>query len=135
MINTTTVNKFLDIKNANSTIYSFNKVFFLQTGLSSNLSILSVLYSGGVMMSDAKISVGDLTSFMLYAAFVGISFRGEENQKFLKMQQPNTVNNIINPSQFLELFFFLNRKFKYISLPKSQVNFILLTFRVCSHFI
>jgi len=37
------------------------------------------------MMSDAQISVGDLTSFLLYAGFVGISFGGEENKKFLKM--------------------------------------------------
>ena len=37
------------------------------------------------MMSDAQISVGDLTSFLLYAGFVGISFGGEENKNFLKM--------------------------------------------------
>ena len=60
-------------------------MFFLQTGLSGNVIILSVLYSGGVMMSDAQISVGDLTSFLLYAGFVGISFGGEENKKCLKM--------------------------------------------------
>ena len=65
--------------------YNFNKVYFLQTGLSGNVIILSVLYSGGVMMSDAQISVGDLTSFLLYAGFVGISFGGEENKNFLKM--------------------------------------------------
>ena len=58
---------------------------FLQTGLSGNVIILSVLYSGGVMMSDAQISVGDLTSFLLYAGFVGISFGGEENKNLLKM--------------------------------------------------
>ena len=58
---------------------------FLQTGLSGNVIILSVLYSGGVMMSDAQISVGDLTSFLLYAGFVGISFGGEENKNVLKM--------------------------------------------------
>lgn len=61
------------------------RCFFLQTGLSGNVIILSVLYSGGVMMSDAQISVGDLTSFLLYAGFVGISFGGEENKKCLKM--------------------------------------------------
>ena len=38
--------------------------------------MLSVLYSGGMMMTDAQISVGDLTSFLLYAGFVGISFGG-----------------------------------------------------------
>lgn len=47
-----------------------------QTGLSGNIIMLSVLYSGGMMMTDAQISVGDLTSFLLYAGFVGISFGG-----------------------------------------------------------
>ena len=58
------------------------------------------------MLSDAQISVGDLASFLLYAGFVGISFRGEENKKLCK--QLNTVNNIINSSLSLELIFFLN---------------------------
>jgi len=51
-------------------------VFFGFTGLSGNVIMLSVLYSGGMMMTDAQISVGDLTSFLLYAGFVGISFGG-----------------------------------------------------------
>ena len=50
--------------------------FLFQTGLSGNVIMLSVLYSGGMMMTDAQISVGDLTSFLLYAGFVGISFGG-----------------------------------------------------------
>lgn len=29
------------------------------------------------MMTDAQITVGDLTSFLLYAGFVGISFGGK----------------------------------------------------------
>jgi len=52
--------------------------FFFQTGLSGNVIMLSVLYSGGMMMTDAQISVGDLTSFLLYAGFVGISFGGNK---------------------------------------------------------
>lgn len=73
-------------KNANmSTLYSFNKVFFLQIDLSFKVTILFVLYIGGRMMSDAQISVGDLSSFLIYAGFVGTSFRGEENQTFLNM--------------------------------------------------
>ena len=39
--------------------------------------MLSVLYSGGMMMTSAQISVGDLASFLLYAGFVGISFGGK----------------------------------------------------------
>ena len=35
--------------------------------------ILSVLYYGGKLMNEAQISVGDLSSFLLYAVFVGIS--------------------------------------------------------------
>ena len=49
-----------------------------QTGLSGNIIMLSVLYSGGMMMTGAQISVGDLTSFLLYAGFVGISFGGNK---------------------------------------------------------
>lgn len=41
--------------------------------------MLAVLYSGGMMMTDAQITVGDLTSFLLYAGFVGISFGGKSN--------------------------------------------------------
>lgn len=43
--------------------------------------MLSVLYSGGMMMTDAQISVGDLTSFLLYAGFVGISFGGTVRER------------------------------------------------------
>lgn len=86
LVNTTTANKCLYSKrNANSTVYSFNRVFFLQIRLSFKVTILFVLYIGGGMMSDSQISVGDLTSFLLYAGFVGISFGGEENKNFLKM--------------------------------------------------
>ena len=35
--------------------------------------VLAVLYSGGMMVTDSQISVGNLTSFLLYAAYVGIS--------------------------------------------------------------
>lgn len=47
--------------------------------------MLAVLYSGGMMMTDAQITVGDLTSFLLYAGFVGISFGGKS--KFNVFQQ------------------------------------------------
>ena len=36
------------------------------------------------MMSDVQISVGDLSSFLIYAGFVGTSFRGEENKKIFE---------------------------------------------------
>ncbi|XP_074617350.1 ATP-binding cassette sub-family B member 10, mitochondrial-like isoform X2 [Acropora palmata] len=44
--------------------------------LSIKVIILFVLYIGGRMMSDVQISVGDLSSFLIYAGFVGTSFRG-----------------------------------------------------------
>jgi len=50
---------------------------FIQTGFSGNCVVLTVLYCGGVMMTDSLISVGDLTSFLLYTGFVGISVGGK----------------------------------------------------------
>lgn len=35
-----------------------------------------VLYSGGCMMIDSQITVGALTSFMLYTVYVGVSIAG-----------------------------------------------------------
>ncbi|KAK3596017.1 hypothetical protein CHS0354_032540 [Potamilus streckersoni] len=51
-------------------------IFWASTGLSGNIVVLSVFYAGGMMMSDSMISVGELSSFLLYAAYVGISIGG-----------------------------------------------------------
>ncbi|KAF8764683.1 hypothetical protein HNY73_022736 [Argiope bruennichi] len=51
-------------------------IFFGMTGFSGNLIILSVLYYGGSMMSTNQITIGGLSSFLLYAAYVGISIGG-----------------------------------------------------------
>ncbi|XP_041351268.1 ATP-binding cassette sub-family B member 10, mitochondrial-like [Gigantopelta aegis] len=51
-------------------------IFWGSTGLSGNVIVLSVLYYGGIMMTEAQITVGDLSAFLLYAAYVGISFGG-----------------------------------------------------------
>ncbi|GIY24325.1 ATP-binding cassette sub-family B member 10, mitochondrial [Caerostris darwini] len=51
-------------------------MFFGMTGFSGNLIILSVLYYGGTMMSENQITIGSLSSFLLYAAYVGISIGG-----------------------------------------------------------
>lgn len=53
--------------------------FFGLTGFSGNLIILSVLYYGGQMMSENIITIGGLSSFLLYAAYVGISIGGMSN--------------------------------------------------------
>ncbi|KAI9362882.1 P-loop containing nucleoside triphosphate hydrolase protein [Pilaira anomala] len=50
--------------------------FFGGAGLSGNLAVLAVLWSGGQMVMDNVITIGELTSFMLYTAYVGTSLGG-----------------------------------------------------------
>lgn len=50
--------------------------FYGWTGLSGNMIILTVLYYGGSLVTTNVISVGNLTSFILYAAYVGIGLSG-----------------------------------------------------------
>ncbi|XP_030036699.2 ATP-binding cassette sub-family B member 10, mitochondrial isoform X1 [Manduca sexta] len=50
--------------------------FYGLTGLSGNTIIILVLYYGGSMVATEQLSVGNLTSFLLYAAYVGISIGG-----------------------------------------------------------
>ncbi|XP_023932001.1 ATP-binding cassette sub-family B member 10, mitochondrial-like isoform X2 [Lingula anatina] len=51
-------------------------VFFGSTGLAGNGLVLSVFYVGSRMMHDSQITVGDLTSFLMYAFYIGISLSG-----------------------------------------------------------
>lgn len=51
-------------------------VFWGSTGLSGNMVVLSVFYFGGMMMSESQLSVGDLSAFLLYAAYIGVSIGG-----------------------------------------------------------
>ncbi|XP_074846289.1 ATP-binding cassette sub-family B member 10, mitochondrial [Carettochelys insculpta] len=51
-------------------------VFFGATGLSGNMIVLSVLYKGGLLMGSAHMTVGELSSFLMYAFWVGISIGG-----------------------------------------------------------
>ena len=51
-------------------------LFFGGAGLSGNLIMLAILYYGGMMVQSGAISVGDLTSFFLYTAYVGTSVIG-----------------------------------------------------------
>lgn len=51
-------------------------IFYGMTGFSGNAIILSVLYYGGIMVSESDISIGDLSSFLLYAAYIGVSIGG-----------------------------------------------------------
>ncbi|KFP71046.1 hypothetical protein N310_12065, partial [Acanthisitta chloris] len=50
--------------------------FFGATGLSGNIIVLSVLYKGGLLMGSAYMTVGELSSFLMYAFWVGISIGG-----------------------------------------------------------
>ncbi|KAI7864103.1 P-loop containing nucleoside triphosphate hydrolase protein [Spinellus fusiger] len=53
-----------------------NAAFFGGAGLSGNLVVLAVLWYGGVMVAESAITIGELTSFMLYTAYVGTSLGG-----------------------------------------------------------
>lgn len=51
-------------------------IFWGMTGLSGNLIVLAVFYYGGIMMTESQITIGDLSAFLLYAAYVGVSVGG-----------------------------------------------------------
>ncbi|KIW15693.1 hypothetical protein PV08_05743 [Exophiala spinifera] len=50
--------------------------FFSTTGFMGNMTILSLLYVGGGMVSNGTISIGELTSFLMYTAYAGSSMFG-----------------------------------------------------------
>ncbi|XP_076830116.1 ATP-binding cassette sub-family B member 10, mitochondrial isoform X1 [Brachyhypopomus gauderio] len=50
--------------------------FYGATGLSGNIIILSVLYKGGLLMASDHMTVGELSSFLMYAFWVGVSIAG-----------------------------------------------------------
>jgi putative ABC transport system ATP-binding protein len=50
--------------------------FFSSTGLMGNLTILMLLSFGGSQVRSGAISIGELTSFMMYTAFAGSSLFG-----------------------------------------------------------
>ncbi|KAM4828480.1 ATP-binding cassette sub-family B member 10, mitochondrial [Thomomys bottae] len=50
--------------------------FFGAAGLSGNLIVLAVLYKGGLLMGTAHMTVGELSSFLMYAFWVGLSIGG-----------------------------------------------------------
>ncbi|XP_057377426.1 ATP-binding cassette sub-family B member 10, mitochondrial-like [Daphnia carinata] len=51
-------------------------IFFALTGLSGNAIIISVLYYGGLMVTESSLTAGQLSAFLLYAAYVTISLSG-----------------------------------------------------------
>eukprot|EP00096_Caligus_rogercresseyi_P011633 TRINITY_DN4643_c0_g1_i2.p1 TRINITY_DN4643_c0_g1~~TRINITY_DN4643_c0_g1_i2.p1 ORF type:complete len:414 (+),score=52.51 TRINITY_DN4643_c0_g1_i2:51-1292(+) len=50
--------------------------FYGMTGLTGNLIILSVMFYGGFMVTEDAITVGNLTSFILYSGYVGVGLNG-----------------------------------------------------------
>ncbi|KAF7297960.1 ATP-binding cassette transporter [Mycena chlorophos] len=48
-----------------------SSLFFASTGWSGNVTVLCLLGYGGTLVSRGEISVGDLTSLLLYTAYVG----------------------------------------------------------------
>lgn len=50
--------------------------FFSSTGFLGNMTILSLLYVGGGMVSSGAITIGELTSFLMYTAYAGSSLFG-----------------------------------------------------------
>ncbi|KAF2431546.1 ABC multidrug transporter [Tothia fuscella] len=50
--------------------------FFSTTGFMGNLTILALLYVGGGMVKSGTISIGELTSFLMYTAYAGSSLFG-----------------------------------------------------------
>ena len=50
--------------------------FFSSSGFLGNITILALLYSGGSMVKSGVISIGDLTSFLMYTAYAGSSLFG-----------------------------------------------------------
>ncbi|KAJ1982875.1 ATP-binding cassette permease mdl1 [Dimargaris xerosporica] len=54
----------------------FSGLFFGGAGLSGNLAIMAVLGVGGNMVAQQLLTIGQLTSFLLYTAYVGSSLSG-----------------------------------------------------------
>ena len=69
----TQVRKIFDLGKRESII---SATFFSTTGFMGNMTILSLLYVGGGMVSNGTISIGELTSFLMYTAYAGSSLFG-----------------------------------------------------------
>lgn len=50
--------------------------YFSATGMMGNMTILALLYVGGGMVQSGAISIGELTSFLMYTAYAGSSLFG-----------------------------------------------------------
>ncbi|XP_005102782.1 ATP-binding cassette sub-family B member 10, mitochondrial [Aplysia californica] len=115
-------------------------IFWGFTGFSGNVIIISVFYFGGLMMLDSSITVGDLSAFLLYAAYVGVSMGGltsfytEVNRGIaashriwqLIDRQPqieldHVVKSLSQPAQLEGDIRFHGVTFSYPSRPEAQI--------------
>jgi putative ABC transport system ATP-binding protein len=53
--------------------------FYGSTGFAGNMAILTLLYAGGAMVNSGAITIGELTSFLMYAVYAGSSMFGMTN--------------------------------------------------------
>ncbi|KAM8952952.1 ATP-binding cassette sub-family B member 10, mitochondrial [Pelodytes ibericus] len=112
--------------------------FFGLTGLSGNLIVLAVLYKGGLLTGAAHMTVGELSSFLMYAFWVGISIGGlssfySELMKGFgaggrlwelldrKPLMPFNEGLVINPEVFKGSLDFCDVNFMYPSRPDTSV--------------
>ena len=70
---TKSINKVMDMKFKEAIAYAG---FYGTTGFSGNFIILSVFYFGGGSIAENLITIGDLSAFLIYSAWVGISIGG-----------------------------------------------------------
>lgn len=68
------VNKVLEMKFKEAMAYG---AFYGTTGFSGNFIVLSVFYFGGTSIASGAISIGDLSAFLMYSVWVGISVAGK----------------------------------------------------------
>ncbi|KAF7253604.1 ATP-binding cassette sub-family B member 10, mitochondrial [Varanus komodoensis] len=112
--------------------------FFGTTGLSGNLIVLSVLYKGGLLMGSAHMTIGELSSFLMYAFWVGVSIGGlssfySELMKGLgaggrlwelidrKPELPFNEGTVLNQEAFKGALQFRNIQFAYPARPEAFI--------------
>jgi len=70
---TKSINKIMEMKFKEAMAYG---CFYGTTGFSGNFIILSVFFFGGGSIAENLITIGDLSAFLIYSAWVGISIAG-----------------------------------------------------------
>ncbi len=70
---TKSINKVMAMKLKEAMAYG---VFYGTTGFSGNFIVLSVFYFGGSSIANGSITIGDLSAFLMYSVWVGISIAG-----------------------------------------------------------